>query len=61
MYKIEIYETENGKSEVKDYIKSLQEKNNKDSNIKLDFESIDRDETIKSFMEYLKKNDKDIY
>ena len=35
MYNIEIYETKNGKSEVKEYIKKLQEKNNKSNNIKL--------------------------
>ena len=34
MYDIEIYETKNGKSEVKEYIKSLQENNNKNNNIK---------------------------
>ncbi len=35
MYNIEIYETENGKSEIKEYIKRLQEKNNKNNQIKL--------------------------
>ena len=35
MYNIEIYETKNGKSEVKEYIKKLQENNNKGNNIKL--------------------------
>ena len=30
MFDIEIYETENGKSEVKEYIKELQKKTNKD-------------------------------
>ena len=35
MYDIEIYETVNGKSEIREYIKSLQEKNNKNSNIKI--------------------------
>lgn len=34
MYDVEIYETENGKSEVKEYIKELQKKNNKDKKIK---------------------------
>ena len=34
MYDIEIYETENGKSEVKEYIKELQKKNSKDKKIK---------------------------
>ena len=29
MYDIEIYETKNGKSEIKEYIKKLQENNNK--------------------------------
>lgn len=35
MYDIEIYETKNGKSEVKEYIKKLQENNNKSNKIKL--------------------------
>lgn len=35
MYNIEIYETRNGKSEIKDYIKSLQTNSNKQNNIKL--------------------------
>ena len=35
MYNIEIYETINGKSEIKEYIKKLQEKNNKNNHIKL--------------------------
>lgn len=34
MYDIEIYETSNGKSEVKEYIFELQKKNNKESKIK---------------------------
>lgn len=34
MYDVEIYETENGKSEVKEYIKELQNKTNKDKKIK---------------------------
>lgn len=34
MYDVEIYETENGKSEVKEYIKELQKKTNKDKKIK---------------------------
>ena len=34
MYDVEIYETENGKSEVKEYIKELQKKTNKDNKIK---------------------------
>lgn len=34
MYKVVIYEDENGRSDIKDYIKSLQKENNKDSNIK---------------------------
>lgn len=34
MYKIEIYEDKNGKSEIKEYIKELQKRNTKDSNIK---------------------------
>jgi len=34
MYDVEIYETENGKSEVKEYIKELQKKINKDKKIK---------------------------
>ena len=34
MYDIEIYETESGKSEVKEYIKELQKKTNKDKKIK---------------------------
>ena len=33
MYDVEIYETENGKSEVKEYIKELQKKSNKDKKI----------------------------
>ena len=36
MYDIEIYETKNGRSEVKDYIKSLQGINNKDKKIKFE-------------------------
>lgn len=35
MYDVEIYETSNGKSEVKEYIFELQKKNNKESRIKL--------------------------
>ena len=35
MYKVEIYEDQNEKSEIKEYIKSLKEKNNKDCHIKL--------------------------
>ena len=35
MYKVEIYEEQNEKSEIKEYIKSLKEKNNKDCHIKL--------------------------
>lgn len=35
MYNIEIYETKNGKSEIKDYIRSLQGNRNKENNIKL--------------------------
>lgn len=35
MYEIEIYKDKNGKSEVYDYIKELQQKNDKDSNIKV--------------------------
>lgn len=35
MYKIEIYEDKNGKSEIKEYIKKLQRQNNKNNNIKL--------------------------
>lgn len=35
MYNIEIYETKNGKSEVKEYIKKLEEKNNKSDKIKI--------------------------
>lgn len=34
MYDVEIYETENGKSEVKEYIKELQNKTSKDKKIK---------------------------
>lgn len=34
MYNVEIYEDKYGKSEVKEYIKSLRQKGNKDSNIK---------------------------
>ena len=34
MYDVEIYETENGKSEVKEYIKELQKKTSKDKKIK---------------------------
>lgn len=34
MYNVEIYEDKYGKSEVKEYIKNLQQKRNKDSNIK---------------------------
>jgi len=34
MYDVEIYETENGKSEVKEYIKELQKETNKDKKIK---------------------------
>ena len=34
MYDIEIYEDKNGKSEVGEYIKGLQMKNDKDSKIK---------------------------
>lgn len=35
MYNIEIYETKNGKSDIKDYIRNLQAHNNKENNIKL--------------------------
>ena len=35
MYEIEIYETENGYSEVYEYIKKLNNSNSKDSRIKL--------------------------
>ena len=35
MYKIEIYEERNGKSEIKEYIKKLQRQNNKNNGIKL--------------------------
>lgn len=35
MYDIEIYEDKNGKSEIRDYIRKLQQKNDKDSNIKI--------------------------
>lgn len=35
MYDIEIYETKNGKSEIKEYIKKLQENNNKSDKIKI--------------------------
>ena len=35
MYKIEIYEDKNGKSEIKEYIKKLQRQNNKTNNITL--------------------------
>lgn len=35
MYKIEIYQDRNGKSEIKEYIKKLNEKNSKDYSIKL--------------------------
>lgn len=34
MYNIEIYEDENGRSEIKEYIKELQNKRDKDSRIK---------------------------
>lgn len=34
MYDIEIYEDKNGRSEVGEYIKGLQKKNDKDSKIK---------------------------
>lgn len=34
MYNIEIYEDNHGKSEIKEYIKSLQNKKNKSNNIK---------------------------
>ena len=34
MYEIEIYEDRNGKSEIEEYIKNLQNKNDKDSKIK---------------------------
>ena len=36
MYEVEIYETENGRSEVKEYIKQLQEKTSKDKRIKFE-------------------------
>lgn len=36
MYDIEIYETINGRSEVKEYIKSLQDKKSKDKKIKFE-------------------------
>ena len=36
MCDVEIYETENGKSEVKEYIKELQKKTNKDKKIKFE-------------------------
>ena len=36
MYDIEIYENENGRSEVKEYIRGLKEKNNKDSRVKFE-------------------------
>ena len=35
MYNIEIYEDKNGKSEIKEYIRNLKQKESKDSNIKL--------------------------
>jgi len=35
MYDIEIYEDKNGRSEIKEYIKNLQKKDNKDNKIKL--------------------------
>lgn len=35
MYQVEIYEDKNGKSEIKDYIKNLQTKKNKDAKIKV--------------------------
>ena len=34
MYKINIYENKNGKSEIKDYIKELNNRENKSNNIK---------------------------
>lgn len=34
MYNIEIYEDKNGKSEIRDYIKSIQQRKNKNNNIK---------------------------
>ena len=34
MYNIEIYEDKNGKSEIRDYIKSIQRRKNKNNNIK---------------------------
>ena len=36
MYEIEIYENENGKSEIREYITTLKEKNNKESKIKFE-------------------------
>ena len=34
MYKVNIYENKNGKSELKDYIKELKNKNDKNNSIK---------------------------
>lgn len=35
MYEIEIYKDKNGKSEIKEYLKQLQEKKDKNNHIKL--------------------------
>lgn len=65
MYDIEIYEDNNGKSEVQDYIIALKNKNNKDSQIKYNkiiaYIRMLRRDGLSLNEPYIKKLDKEIW
>ena len=65
MYNIEIYEDKNGRSEVVEYIKSLQKKNDKDSKIKfnkiVDYIRLLREHGLSLGTPYIKHLDTEIW
>lgn len=65
MYDIEIYETINGRSEVKEYIKSLQDKKSKDKKIKFEkvvaYIRILKEYGLSLGMPYIKHIDEEIW
>ena len=65
MYDIEIYETQNGKSEIKEYILNLQKKDNKNNKIKfnkiISYIRMLREEGLSIGYPYIKHIDNEIW
>ena len=65
MYIVEIYENKEGKSEIKDYIRNLQQRDNKDCNIKINkiisYIRMLSEKGLSLGIPYIKHIDKDIW